>query len=136
MKDWMRDTPARSPGWCTFCIKVDTPACSGGAHSATIGWREQKDYFAQRWLTIGEYSRVLLVLSNLSDLSSRGGGVTLRRASHLSSHLWDIKVGKRLSPRLFLGPEPRASSSRSVQPASRDDDGRTDGGSAGYTRGA
>jgi len=48
----------------------------------------------------------------------------------------DLKEEKRLSPTGFLLLEPRKSTTRSVQPASRDDDGRVCMRGAGCTRGA
>ena len=61
-------------------------------------------------LTIGYTRAKTLRLSDLSTLFNGRSGVTLRRASYLSSHLRDPERLERSSPMGFFPSEPRASS--------------------------
>jgi len=80
--------------FCQFCSNPAyfpyAPAINGVEYSPlrSDGPRTD-DHYAQHGLTYGDLPGVTLSLSNLSTLSSRKDGVTLRRNVLELSHLWE-----------------------------------------------
>jgi len=74
--------------------------------------RKDGTHSAQQASTIGDYPGVTRCLSNLYPLTTRKSGVTLRRRTHLSTHLREKEGSLRLIPRVNLLSEPRASPPR------------------------
>ena len=79
----------QEPREVTLLTLTLTPRPALPAHSATIGWPEQKHPSVQHPGYIGNYRGKTLRLSNLIHFYTGESGTTLRRKEQELSHLWE-----------------------------------------------